>query len=105
MTVKERLVKQVEAMNEQELERLDHHLNPKVPEELRERRLAAWRGIHNLLSDPDDYAAFEKASQRRPLFDDRTLDLGSDDAPRLDALHLGHEYRCCPVAKRAAHHS
>ncbi len=48
------------------------------PEEIK-RRLAAWRGIFGLLSDPEEYAEFEKHARRRPLFGGRALDLPDED--------------------------
>ncbi len=73
MTMKERLIRRIETLNEDELEaleaRLDEITKPS-PEEI-ERRLAAWRGVFGLLSDPEEYAEWEKLAHRRPLFGKR----------------------------------
>ncbi len=81
MTIKERIIKRIERLDEGKLQaletRLDEITKPS-PEEI-ERRLAAWRGIYGLLSDPEEYAEFEKHARRRPLFGGRTLELEPDE--------------------------
>ena len=70
VTKKERLIKRIETLDEDELEALEAPLDEITkpsPEEI-ERRLAAWRGIFGLLSDPEEYAEWEKLAHRRPLF-------------------------------------
>ena len=81
VTTRERLIKRIEKLDQDELEALEAQLDAITkpsPEEI-ERRLAAWRGIYGLLSDPEEYAEFEKHARRRPLFGGRTLDLGPDE--------------------------
>ena len=81
MTIKERIIRRIDKLERAELEaleaRLDEITKPS-PEEI-ERRLAAWRGIYGLLSEPEEYAEFEKHARRRPLFGGRTLELGPDE--------------------------
>ncbi len=79
-TLKERVLKRIEKMDEETLEKLELRLDELTkpsPEEI-ERRLEAWRGIFGLLSDPEDYAEFEEHARRRSLFGGRTLDLEPD---------------------------
>ena len=81
ITIKERIIKRLETLDQAELEALETQLDEitkPTPEEI-ERRLEAWRGIFGLLSDPEEYAEFEKHARRRPLFGERTLDLGPDE--------------------------
>jgi hypothetical protein len=81
VTLKERVLKRIEAMDEAELTRLEAHLERVAPpsEEELERRLQAWRGIFGMLSDPAEYAEFEKHAARRPLFSkERTLALEAE---------------------------
>ncbi len=86
MTVKDtslqkRVIRRVEKLDNEELEALEAELDRLTkpsPEEI-ERRLAAWRGIFGMLSDPGEYAEFEKYARRRSLFGGRTLDLEPDE--------------------------
>lgn len=81
MTTKERLIRRIERLNQTELEALEAQLDTIIkpsPEEI-ERRLGAWRGIFGLLSDPEEYAEFEKYARRRPLFGERSTDLSDKD--------------------------
>lgn len=81
MTVKETIIEQLDRMDEAALvalkKQLDEMTKPS-PEEV-ERRLEAWRGIFGMLSDPEEYAEFEKHARRRSLFGRRTLDLEPDE--------------------------
>lgn len=83
MKIRESLIQKIEKMDEGEMAKLSDFLNHQknVSEKVLERRLSAWRGIYGLLSDPDEYAAFEAAAQRRPLFGGRGPDLEGDDTP------------------------
>ena len=66
LTLKERVFKRIEKMDEETLRKLELRLDELTkpsPEEI-ERRLAAWRGIFGLLSDPEEYAEFEKHTRR-----------------------------------------
>lgn len=79
-SLKERIIRRVEKLDNDELEVLEAQLDELTkpsPEEI-ERRLAAWRGIFGMLSDPKEYAEFEKYARRRSLFGGRTLDLEPD---------------------------
>lgn len=76
MTIQERVLEQVKALDEAELLQLeqtlqDLHKEPLSPED----KTALWRPLIGMLDDPDDLAAFEEATARRPLFDNRTLEL------------------------------
>ena len=76
MTIKERVLEQVAALGETELLQLeqtlqDFHRQPLTPEE----KTALWRPLIGMLGDPDDLAAFEAATARRPPFANRTLEL------------------------------
>ena len=76
MTIKERVLQQVQELDEAELLQLEQtlqelHRRPLSPEE----KTALWRPLIGMLDDPDDRAAFEEATARRPLFANRTLDL------------------------------
>ncbi len=77
MSVKERVIRQLEKLDEARLGALEQQLAEELGAP--ERQLRAWRSIYGLLSDPEDYAAFEKASRRRSLFGGRTLNLEPDD--------------------------
>ena len=87
MTIKERIVKQLDGMDEAELAVLEEQIKrakrqSETEEEKQariERQLKAFRGIVGLLSDPEEYAEFEKHARRRPLFGGRTLDLEPDE--------------------------
>ena len=76
MTIQERVLEQVKALGEAELLQLeqtlqDLHKEPLSPED----KTALWRPLIGMLDDPDDLAAFEEATARRPLFANRTLEL------------------------------
>ena len=76
MTTKERLIRRIDKLGQAELEALEAQLDAmtKPSPEVIERRLAAWRGIYGLLSDPEEYAEFEKYARRRSLFGGRAFD-------------------------------
>ncbi|HEV2124584.1 MAG TPA: hypothetical protein VGW38_17665 [Chloroflexota bacterium] len=81
MTVKERMLRRIAEMDEETLERLEAQLDElKQPSGEIERRLRAWRGVFGMLSDPEEYAEFEKRAERRHLFfGGEVLDLESDE--------------------------
>ena len=79
--LKKRLIRRIEQLSDSKLEVLEAQLDELIkptPEEI-ERRLAAWRGVTGMLSDPEEYAEWEAYARRRPLFGGRTLDLESDE--------------------------
>jgi hypothetical protein len=97
MTVKERVMKRIEDLGEAQLERLEQRLEefaaaPVSGEAIR-RRLDAWEGIFGMLSDPEDYAEFEKLARRRPLFGGRTLELEPDEDRGRRHPHRRHRAR------------
>lgn len=77
MTVKERIIRRLENLDEGQLLEVEQKVNaldlstprgtarPKLSVE-EEMRL--WESLAGMLSDPEDYAAFEEAARRRPLF-------------------------------------
>lgn len=81
MTTKERIIEQLDGLDEGQLEALEAQLDTVTkpsPKEI-ERRLAAWRGIFGLLSDPEEYTEFEKHAHRRSLSGGRSLELSDKD--------------------------
>ena len=82
MTTKERIIRQLDGLDEGQLEAIEEQIKRFRPESEAEkqerikRQLEAWRGIVGLLSDPEDYAEFEKHARRRPLFGGRTFASG-----------------------------
>lgn len=81
VSLKERVIRRVEKLDDDELVVLEAQLDELTkpsPDEI-ERRLAAWRGIFGMLSDPAEYAEFEKYARRRSLFGGRRLDLKPDE--------------------------
>ena len=88
MTVKERSVKQrvlkrIEAMDLEALLELEQELDEREKQARIERQLKALKDVTGILSDPEEYAEFEKYARRRPWFGGRTLDL-APDAPAVD---------------------
>jgi hypothetical protein len=81
VTVKKRVLRKIERMNEEQLRELERKLDTlKKPRLSVEKELRLWRDISGMLADPDDYAEFEAAARRRPLFGGRTLELEPDEA-------------------------
>ena len=79
MTVKERVLKRVEKMDETRLLKLEHEIDRlEEPTLTVEEELELWEKLAGTLSNPEDDAAFEEASRRRSLFGGRTLDFGTD---------------------------
>ncbi|CAN5874016.1 hypothetical protein BH24DEI2_BH24DEI2_16720 [soil metagenome] len=74
-TVKERLLDLVETMNETQLLELEKLLDDLAKKERMERQLEALRNIAGIITDPEEIAALEQATQRRPFFGNRELDL------------------------------
>lgn len=80
ISFKERTIRRVEKLDDNDLKTLEAQLSETTkPSEEIERRLSAWRGIFGMLSDPEEYAEFEKHA-RRPLFGGRELDMAPDEA-------------------------
>ena len=64
--LKERLIRRIEQLNDNKLEVLEAQLDEltkPTPEEI-ERRLAAWRGVVGMFSDPEEYAEWETSARR-----------------------------------------
>ena len=78
-TVKERLIDLVETMDEAQLLQMEKLLETFAKEERIKRQLEALRNVAGILSDPEEYAEFEKHARRRSLFGGRTLDLEPDE--------------------------
>lgn len=87
MTIKERIIERLDEMNESQLAALEQQLErsrleneDEVEKQRRiERQLEALRNIVGMLSDPEEYAEFEKHARRRPLFGGRKLDIEPDE--------------------------
>ena len=66
MTVKERVLKRVEKMDETKLLKLEHEIDKLDKPSLSvEEELQLWSELAGTLSKPEDAAAFEEASRRR----------------------------------------
>lgn len=89
ISAKKRVIRRIERMEEDKVQALEAQLDvfEKPSAEEIERRLEAWRGIFGLLSDPDDYAEFEKYARRRSLFGGRTLNLEQDSRDKIPDEH------------------
>jgi hypothetical protein len=69
MNVKEGIMKRTEELDEAQLLRLERELGGIERTELSaEEEGRLWRELAGVLSDPEDYAAFEELARRRPLF-------------------------------------
>jgi len=79
LSVKERILQRVEALDLEALLKLEEKLDEVDKQTRLERQLEALKNITGILSDPEDYAEFEKHARRRSLFGGRTLDLEADD--------------------------
>jgi len=79
MTVKERVIKRIEELDEAQLLALEKQLDDLSKEERIKRQLEALRNVAGMLSDPEEYAEFEKHARRRSLFGGRTLELEPDE--------------------------
>ena len=81
MTIKERIVKQLDGMDEAELAALEEQIERSKGENEIEKQkrikqqLEALRDIAGIITDPEEVAALEEATQRRSFFGDRTLDI------------------------------
>jgi hypothetical protein len=88
MTVKERVLKRVEELDEARLSELERELEAKDKTALTlEEELRLWDELSRTLEDasPEDRAAFEEATRRRPLFGGRTLALKPDPESQRSA--------------------
>ena len=89
MTAKERIIGQLDGLDEGQLAAVEKQIKWFRPEreadkqERIKRQLEALHSVAGMLSGPEDYAEFEKYARRRPLFGGRTLDLGPDEADML----------------------
>jgi hypothetical protein len=78
MTVKERVLKRVEELDEARLLELERALRAKdKPAPTLEEELRLWDELARTLegASPEDRAAFEEATRRRPLFGGRQAEL------------------------------
>ena len=78
-TVKERLIDLIEGMDEAQLLEVEKFIDELEKEERIKRQLEALHNVAGMLSDPEEYAEWEKHTRRRPLFGGRTLDLEPDE--------------------------
>ena len=87
MTIKERIIEQLDDMDEAQLVMLEAQLkgfkreqeNESEKQQRIKRQLEALHNVAGMLSDPEEYAEFEKHARRRSLFGGRTLDLEPDE--------------------------
>lgn len=85
MTIKERIIERLDTLDETQLAALEEQLSQRKSEsevEKQERikhQLEALHAVAGMLSDPEDYAEFEKHARRRSLFGGRKLDLEPDE--------------------------
>ena len=78
MTIREKIVEQLDDMNEAELAALEQFLRRS-----RERKLEEEFRLLDILAEPmseEDQAVFEENIRRRPLFGNRKLEIEPDDA-------------------------
>ncbi len=75
MTVKERVIEQLGELDEAELLEIEKDLQSRATQARIKRQLEALRGIVGVITEPEDVAAFEEATKRRPFFGARELDL------------------------------
>ena len=75
MTVKERVIEQLDEFNEAELLEVEEDLRSRANQARIKRQLEALRAVAGSITDPEDVAAFEEATKRRPFFGSRELDI------------------------------
>ncbi len=75
MTVKERVIEQLEELDETELLEVEKDLQSRATQARIKRQLEALRAVAGIITDPEDVAAFEEATKRRPFFGSRELDI------------------------------
>ncbi len=85
MTTKERIIEQLDELDEIQLEAIEKQIKgskresePEKQERIK-RQIEVLHSVAGMLSDPKDYAEFERHARRRPLFGGRTLDLEPDE--------------------------
>ncbi len=84
MTIKERIIERLDELDEVQLAAIEEQIKGFEPEnEVEKQERIKWQleALHNvagMLSDPEDYAEFEKHARRRSLFGGRTLGLEPD---------------------------
>jgi hypothetical protein len=79
LTIKERILEQLERMSEAELIALERELNRSRRNVSRDEQLRVLRALRSEPWDEQDILALEKATTRRSVFGGRTLDLEPDD--------------------------
>ena len=90
MTIKERIIEQLDELDEAQLAAIEEQIkgsrrkgsrreNEAEKQERIKRQLEALQAVAGVLSDPKDYAEFEKHARRRSLFGGRKLDLEPDE--------------------------
>ncbi len=75
MTVKERVIEQLEELDETELLEVEKDLQSRATQARIKRQLEALCAVAGIITDPEDVAAFEEATKRRPFFGSRKLDI------------------------------
>ncbi len=75
MTVKERVIEQLEELDETELLEVEKDLQSRTTQARIKRQLEALRAVAGIITDPEDVAVFEEATKRRPFFGSRELDI------------------------------
>ncbi len=68
MTVKERIIERLAGMDETQLLKLEKELDELEEGARIERQLEALKQVAGIISDPEDVAALEQATRRRPFF-------------------------------------
>ena len=85
MTTKERIIRHLDGLDEGQLEAIEEQIkwskreSEAEKQERIKRQLEALRSVAGILSDPEDYAEFEKHARRRSLFGGRQLGLEPDE--------------------------
>ncbi len=74
MSVKERVMRQLEKLDESQLLELERQLDD-LREKRIDRQLKALRAVAGTISDPEDVAPLEEATKRQPFFGSRELNL------------------------------
>ncbi len=75
LTPKERILKALDEMDEDELLKVEKLIADIERRNLIERRIALLDRITGIVSDPEDIRILEEETRRRPLYGDRPLDL------------------------------
>ncbi len=75
LSLKERVLKRIEKMDVAQLLQVEKILDDFAKDEKVKRQLEALRSISGIITDPEEIAALERATQRRPFFGNRELDI------------------------------